>query len=354
MDFSYLDDWLEDEEEEQAVPGAGEGYRHIWVIAETSGGCLQEPCLEATGQARDLADRIGVFVYGVLMGGEEELAQELIAAGADRVLLVRGPEPDDYQPERWTAALANLVDSYRPEIVLLAATSLGNDLAPLLAQRLDTGLLSHCIKVDLDMAERLLIGTSPTLGGEVFHSYTCPEARPQMATLEPGHCPTPMKDAGRSGVVEEIEVDLDGAPRSLEWLSADPKVELQATSLSKARIVVTGGRGMGDREGFAQVEKLAAALNGIAAGTRGAFDEGWIGEDAIVGVAGASIAPDLLIACGVSGDIYHSFGFQDAQFVVAINTDEQAPIMKAANMAIVGDARLVVPAILEALSDTTP
>ncbi len=355
MDFSYLDDWLEEEEQEAALPQAGEGYRHIWVIAESTAGRLLPSSLEVIGQARDLADRIGVYVYCVLVGGDEgRLGQGMIAAGADGVLAVRGPDPDDYQPELWTAALANLVDRYRPEILLLAATSLGNDLAPRLAQRLDTGLLSHCVKVDLDMAQRLLIGTSPALGGEVFHSFTCPQARPQMATLEPGHFPTPLKDTGRSGAVEDVEVALEGIPTSLEWLSDDPEVDLPKASLASAKIVVTGGRGMGDREGFALVEKLADALKGVVAGTRGAFDEGWIGEEEIVGIGGTTIAPDLVIACGVSGDIFHSFGLQDARFVVAINTDDQAPITKSANMAVVSDARLVIPAILETLAGAAP
>lgn len=355
MDFSYLDDWLEEEEQETALPEAGEGYRHIWVIAESSAGRLLPSSLEVIGQARDLADRIGVYVYCVLMGGDDgPLGQDTIAAGADRVLAARGPDPDDYQPELWTAALGDLVDRYRPEILLLAATSLGNDLAPRLAQRLDTGLLSHCVKVDLDMAQRLLIGTSPTLGGEVFHSFTCPLARPQMATLEPGNFPTPLKDSGRSGAVEEVESALAGIPGSLEWLTVDPQVDLPEASLASAKIVVTGGRGMGHRQGFALVEQLADALKGVVAGTRGAFDEGWIGEEAIVGIGGTSIAPDLVIACGVSGDIYHSFGLQHAKFVVAINTDDQAPIIQSANMAIVGDARLVIPAILEALAGAAP
>jgi len=203
--------------------------------------------------------------------------------------------------------------------------------------------------LDLDMSERLLLGTFPVLNGEMYHTVACPEARPQMATLQPGAFPIPTADAYRSGNVEQVEVDLARPTPQLTWTSLEASVELPPVPLSKAKIVVSGGRGMGDSEGLALVQTLAAALGGAVAGSRGAFDEGWIPEEQIVGVGGQFIAPDLYLACGVSGDIYHYFGVQDAKFVVAINSDEQAPIMKVAHLAVVGDARQVIPAMLETL-----
>jgi electron transfer flavoprotein alpha subunit len=184
----------------------------------------------------------------------------------------------------------------------------------------------------------------------MYHTAACPKARPQMATLQPGYFRTPYVDSYRSGDVQAIDVDTEGMTGQLEWVTMDAEVDLPAAPLSKASVIVSAGRGMGDADGFALVEQLAVALDGVVAGSRGAFDEGWIEEEQIVGVGGTFVAPELYIACGVSGDIYHSFGLQDAKFTVAINLDENAPIMKRANMAIVGDARQVIPAMLEALA----
>ena len=351
MDFSFLDDWTEEEEGTATIGEVGEGYRNIWVVAQAKDGALLPDSLAVMGQARELADQIGVYVYGVVLGeGLHSLAEPLIACGADKVLLVDDPALSQYQPEVYVKILADVVDQYRPEILLLSATSLGNDLAPRLAQRLNTGLISHCVKLDLDMSERLLLGTFAVLDGEMYHTAACPEARPQMATLQPGYFRIPYEDTYRSGDVEAIDADLEDVTGGLDWVALDATVELPETPLSKASVIVSAGRGMGDADGFALVEQLAAALDGVVAGSRGAFDEGWIDEEQIVGVGGAFVAPDLYIACGVSGDIYHSFGLQDAKFTVAINLDENAPIMKRANMALIGDARQVIPAMLEALA----
>ena len=350
MDFSFLDDWAEEEAGPQ-IAEAGEGYRNIWVMAEVVEGALCASTLEAMGQARDLADQIGVYVYGVLLGeGVESLGQELIAYGADLVLVAEDPALGEYQPETHLQALACLVEQYRPEILLLSATALGNDLAPRLAQRLNTGLISHCVKLELDMSERLLLGTFPVLGGEMIHIAACPEARPQMATLQPGYFRAPYEDTYRSGEVQQVEVPLGEVSGRLAWIDLDAQVDLPTTPLSRARIVVSAGRGLEDAEGFALAEQLADALGGVVAGSRGAFDEGWIGEGQIVGVGGQEIAPDLYVACGISGDVYHYFGLQDAKFVVAINPDQSAPIMKLANMAVVADAKHLIPALLEALA----
>lgn len=356
MDFSYLDDWME-EEAGQPVEDVSEGYRNIWVFAEPASlsgpasDALIPATLEAMGQARELADQIGVYVYGILLGqGVEALGQELIAVGADKVFVAADPALTQYQPEAYVHVLACLVEHYRPEILLLAATSLGSDLAPRLAQRLNTGLISHCTKLGLDMAERLLLGTFPVLDAEMYHTVACPEARPQIATLQPGYFRVPYQDTYRSGNVERVEVDLSDVASRLTWLNLDATVDLPAVPLSRARVVVSAGRGMADAEGFALVEKLAQALGGVVAGSRGAFDEGWIPEEQIVGVGGQFIAPDLYVACGISGDIYHYFGLQDAKFVVAINPDENAPIVKVANMAVIGDAKEVIPAMLDALA----
>jgi electron transfer flavoprotein alpha subunit len=351
MDFSYLDDWRDEEAGAHEIEEIGEGHRNIWVLAETAGDALLPATLEALGQARELADQIGVYVYGLLLGEDvEALGQELIAHGADKVLVAQDPLLANYQPETCVKIVAEMVDQYRPEILLLAATTLGSDLAPRLAQRLDTGLVSHCIRLDLDLSERLLLGTFPVLDAEMYHTLACPEARPQMATLQPGHFRAPYRDATRSGDVQKVDVNLAQVAGGLTWTNLEAAVDLPPPSLSRAKVVVSAGRGVGNAAGFALVERLAGALGGVVAGSRGAFDEGWIAEEQIVGVGGEFLAPDLYVACGISGDIYHHFGLQDAKFIVAINRDPQAPIMKAANMAVVGDAREVIAAMLDALA----
>jgi electron transfer flavoprotein alpha subunit len=350
MDFSYLDDWLEEEVGADVAEEAGEGYRNIWVVAELDGAQPLPATLQALGQARDLADQIGVYVFGIVLGhGASGAAESLFGYGADKVLLADHPDLAAYQPEAHLKVLADLVEEQRPEILLLAATPLGNDLAPRLAQRLNTGLISHCIKLGLDMSERLLLGTFPVMGGEVYNTVSCPEARPQVATLEPGYFRLPYEDTYRSGDVQAVEVNLEGMSRRLTWVDMDATLDLPPPTLNQARVVVAAGRGMGDGDGFALVEELAQALGGVVAGTRGAQDAGWVDEGQVVGVGGEFVAPDLYLACGVSGDIYHQFALQGAKFLVAINTDEGAPIMNSANMAVVGDAKQIIAAMLDAL-----
>ncbi len=350
MDFDFFDDLFE--EEAPAEEAVGEGYRHIAALIEPG----VQAGLETLGQARELADQIGAYVYAWLLGAEVgQAAQEMFAYGADKVFVAEDAALAEYLPGLYTQILADMVEQYRPEILLMAATPLGNDLAPRLAQRLNTGLMSHCTKLEMDLAERLLLGTFPVLGGEMYHTVACPEARPQMATLQPGHFRVPYADHTRSGQVQTVDLDLGDVRPRLTWLDKDASVELPPVPLKKARIVVAAGRGMGDEEGFALVRQLAEALGGTAAsvavaGSRGAFDEGWIAEEQIVGVGGEFVAPDLYIACGLSGDIYHYFGLQEAKYIVAINSDENAPIMKVANMAVVGDAGEIIPAMLKALA----
>lgn len=354
MDFSYLEDW-DDEEPLPAIQDSGEGHRNIWVLAQVAGDTLHPSTGEAMGQARELADQIGVYVFGLLLGeGVEVLGEALFSLGADSVLAVEHPELAEYQPEVFEDLLAGLVDEYRPEILLIPATTLGNDLAPRLAQRLDTGLLSHCVGLEMDLSERLLLGTFPALGGELYHTAACPGARPQMATLQPGSFPSPYRDPHRSGMVQRVEIEAVPRVGRLSWLSLDAEVSLPPVPLDQARIIVAAGRGMGNAAGFALVEELAEALGGAVAGSRGAFDEGWVSEEQIVGVGGTLVNPDLYVACGLAGDVYHSFGLEGAGFIVAINRDENAPIMKRANMAVVGDALEVVPALLEALRSPKP
>lgn len=357
-DFSYLNALIQDELEE-AVEEIGEGYRHVWVVAEMADGRFTTATLEGIGQGRDIADQFGVYLYGVLIGSDldESLAQVMIQYGVDKLFLLDDPALAQYQVETYTKALADLINKQRPEIVLLTASPWGNDLAPRLAQRLNTGLFSHCLELSLDMAERQLLGTSSRLGGDCFHIRACPEARPQIATLEPGAFRPADQDQYRRGEVERVAVDLEGISGKLNWVDwdmpalseAEAAVTPQPIPLAKSRIIVSAGRGLKDAPGFALAQQLAEALGGQITGSRGALDEGWIDEEQQVGVTGQTVRPDLYIACGISGAIHHVVGMQDARFVVAINRDNQAPIMQVANVIVVGDAEEVVGALVNEL-----
>jgi electron transfer flavoprotein alpha subunit len=351
LDFSYLDDLLNDESE-ALVETEGEGHRHVWVVAEALDSRLTPATLEAMGQGREIADQFGLYLFSILLGYDlaGNLAEDLIAYGADKVLLIDDPALFPYQVEIYTAALSRLVRERRPEILILGASPLGNDLAPRLAQRLETGLISHCVQLSLDMAERQLLGTYARMGGEYFHTVSCPTARPQMVTLEPGFFNPSYQDSYRQGEIEQIELELENQEATLTWLDLEAALDQQPLSLGNAPVVIAAGRGMKDQQGYTLVEELAAALGGKAAGSRGAVDEGWIGLEKQIGLTGQMIKPDLYIACGISGAIQHYLGMQDAGFIVAINRDEDAPIIKAANVGVVGDCQEIISTLIAKLS----
>ena len=345
MELDYWEALMGEEVEEVA-------YHGVWVVAEVEGGSLSPTTLEVLGKGRELADRLGAYLEAVLMGeGVGDLAQELIRYGADTVYLADDPRLAEYHVETYTKVLADLVEGKRPEILLMGATDLGRDLAPRLAQRLGAGLITGCVEVDLDEAEGLLLATHGLYGDEYFHTVVCPQARPQMATLRPGYFRPAYPDEYRTGEVEAVSVELEGVEPRVRVLRELPAEARREVPLPKARIIVSGGRGMGDEEGFALLEKLAEALGGVVAGSRGAVDEGWIGQERQVGIGGAIVRPDLYIACGISGAIQHYIGMQDAKFVVAINKDPNAPIFQVADIGVVGDAREVIPALIEALQE---
>lgn len=355
MDFTYLETLL-DTDLEEFEETLSDGYRHVWVIVEAGAQGILPESLAAVGQGRDIADQFGVYLFAILCGNDlpDELADPLIAVGADKVLLVEDTALAQYQVETMTTALSNLIQERRPEIVLLSATPLGNDLAPRLSQRLETGLISHCMDLGLDMAERQLLGVVSRLEGNVFQTLACPRSRPQLATLEPGAFQLPYADSSRLAAVERVTVNLEGENGRLTWEDLAVTVEQRVVSLTDAKIIVAAGRGLKDEEGFALAQQLADLLGGQIAGSRGALDEGWIDVKQQVGMTGQSVKPDLYIACGISGAIQHLVGIQDARFVIAINRDENAPIVKAANVSAIGDAKEIVAALIEVLKERDP
>ena len=322
-------------------------WRGVWVVAEQRQGQLLEVSLEILGEARKLADRLHAEVSALLLGnGVAAQATELTDRGADRVFLADDPLLEYYSPDTYGSIVVDLVLAHRPQILLLGATSLGRDLAPTIAVRLGTGLCADCVGLDLDEEHRLL-QIAPVLGGKEMATMICPVRRPQMATVRPGVF-TKQQRVERSGEVVGVDVGT-ATTQSRTTVQGVFTEKLPGRPLEQADIVVAGGAGIGGDEGWQLVRELAEVLGAGIGGTRPPMDDGYIREHQMIGQSGVTVRPKLYICVGISGDIQHTVGFQDAGIVVAINNDPQAPIFKVADYGIVGDYREVVPLLIEEL-----
>ncbi|HEY9069061.1 MAG TPA: electron transfer flavoprotein subunit alpha/FixB family protein, partial [Candidatus Ozemobacteraceae bacterium] len=272
----------------------------------------------------------------------EPLAQTLIAHGADVVLTVDDPQLAEFRTAPFCRALTGVIREIKPEIVLIGATVIGRDLAPRTANRLRTGLTADCTELAIEAASGLLLQTRPAFGGNVMATIICPNHRPQMSTVRPGVMKPLAADPNRKGEVKPVKIGLK---------DADLKVIVRETirstakhvDLAEAQVIVAGGRGVGGAQQFGVVRDLAAVLGAEIGASRAAVESGWIGHDHQVGQTGKSVSPKLYIALGISGAIQHLAGISGADFVVAVNRDPLAPIMKAADVAIVGDLHQVAP-----------
>jgi len=348
MDMEYWELLTGEIIEEEEV-----AYRDIWVVAEVEDSALTPVSLEMVGKARELASALGAYVHTVLLGENlEALAQELIQHGADSVYLADDPRLAEYHLETYAKVLTDLFQKRKPEIILFGATGLGQELAPRLAQCLGTGLISDCLDLSIDETERVLVARHPVYDGEYFHVSAFTGVKPQIATVRPGAFRLPFADEYRSGDIEEVAVDIEGVEGKVKVLSTSAEAVRPEAPLSKAKVIVAGGRGVGDAEGFARVRELAEALGGQVAGTRGALDEGWIDREHLVGLGGVTVKPELYIACGIRGDVHHYFAMQESRFVVAIHQDPDASIFKTADVGIVGHPKEIVPLLLAELRRT--
>ncbi|MDN5326940.1 MAG: electron transfer flavoprotein alpha subunit [Moorella sp. (in: firmicutes)] len=302
---------------------------------------------ELLGAGRQLAGALKVELAGVLLGqGVAGLANEAWAYGADRVYLVEDPVLGPYRTAPYARALVELVQRYRPEILLLGATSMGRDLSGAVATALGTGLTADCTALNIDPATRLLEQTRPAFGGNVMATILCQRHRPQMATVRPRVMPLPPRQEGRQGELVRVGIDLkeeEALATVLEVIEEKGK----AVYLDRAEIVVAGGRGLGSRENLRLLEELAGVLGGTLGASRAAVEAGWLPPEYQVGQTGITVRPKVYFAIGISGAIQHLVGMQNADVIVAINKDPEAPIFKVATYGIVGDFLEVVPALTE-------
>ncbi|KAJ49050.1 electron transfer flavoprotein alpha subunit [Clostridium tetanomorphum] len=324
-------------------------YKGVWVFAEQREGKLLNIALELLGEGRKIADKLGVKLTSILLGDKLDImAKELIEYGADKVICVEDNFLKVYSTEVYTRVISSLINERKPEIVLIGATSIGRDLGPRLAARLKTGLTADCTKLEIDEQNGEFLQTRPAFGGNLMATIICPKHRPQMSTVRPGVMKKPKYNANRIGKIEKIPFNLCEDDKNAIVLEI-VKRERQEVELAKADVIVSGGRGLGDKEGFQLIRKLAKRLKGEVGASRAAVDSGWIEQPHQVGQTGKTVRPKLYIACGISGAIQHLAGMKESDLIIAINKDKNAPIFKVAHYGIIGDLYEVIPALIEAL-----
>ena len=323
-------------------------FKDVWVYAEHRDGKLAKVGLQLLGSARGLADELGERVCAVLLGhGVEGFIDTLFEYGADVVYHIDAPELEAYRFDTYTKAMVDLVRKYSPNIFMLGATHIGRELAPRVSRRLMAGLTADCTELTIDPETQLLRMTRPAFGGNIMATILCPNTRPQMSTVRPGIMKEIEPRAGATG--EVVKEDVTFEPRDfMVTIREVVKVPRKMVNLEEAKIIVSGGRGVGSSEGFKVLEELAEVLEAEVGGSRVAVEKDWISQDHQVGQTGKSVRPDLYIACGISGSIQHRAGMQTSGIIVAINKDPDAYIFKIADYGIVGDLHTVVPALTEA------
>ena len=319
----------------------------VWVIAEQIDCQILSVSFQLIGQARKLADALGTSVESVLLGDHiEEQARLLIAAGADKVYLGSSAELELYQPEIYAAMIVNLARERQPAILLMGSTFMGRELAPLVAARLQTGLTAHCI--DLVLGEnKTLEAKIPAYGGLL--SIVCPQKRPQMATIAQGVFPKPELDETRTGKIIPLNVPAD-IPRRIETLEV-VREAAAGVPLESASVIVAGGAGAGDPEGWSQIAELARTLKAALGCTRPAVDEGWAELETMIGQSGKVVSPELYIGVGLSGEQQHMVGITNARVMVAINKDAKSPVFEQVDYGIVDDCREFVPVLIEKIKE---
>lgn len=326
-------------------------YKGVWVFAEQREGKLLNVAVELMGEGRKIADTLGVELTAVLLGSKlDEAAERLVKYGADKVLYVDNELLNVYTTDGYTKVISELVSDKKPEIMLIGATNIGRDLGPRLSARLGTGLTADCTRLEIDEEDNKLLQTRPAFGGNLMATIVCPNHRPQMSTVRPGVMEKAQYDETRQGKIEIIDVDLSKSDIKAEVIEV-VKSGKGEVALEEAPIIVSGGRGLGTRENFELVEKLAKKLGGVVGASRATVDEGWVEHSHQVGQTGKTVRPKLYIACGISGAIQHLAGMQEADCIVAINKNPDAPIFKIADFGIVGDVNEIIPAIIEALDN---
>ena len=326
-------------------------YKDVYVFAEQREGKLQNVALELLGKARELADANNGKVVAMLLGKDiTPLAQTLIAHGADKVMVVDHDLLKDYMTEPYTEAITAIIEKEKPSIMLIGATTIGRDLGPRVSARNRTGLTADATKLEIsdDEAHEFRM-TRPAFGGNLMATILCKNHRPQMSTVRPGFMQKMAADNSRKGEVVNFEVNFNLEKINRVKLVKTVHEEKAVTDISEAKILVSGGRGVGTKDGFGKLEALAKELGGEVSSSRAMVDAGVMPADRQVGQTGKTVRPQLYMACGISGAIQHLAGMEESELIVAINKDKFAPIFQVADLGIVGDLHKIVPMLTERL-----
>lgn len=333
------------------LPEHFKAYKHVWVFVELERGRVHPVSWELLGEGRKLADKLGVELAGVVLGPKADATRaavdEAFHYGADLVYLCEDDLLTDYRNEPFTKALTDIVNTHKPEILLLGATTLGRDLAGAVATTLKTGLTADSTELDVD-DEKSLAATRPTFGGSLLCTIHTLNFRPQMATVRPRVMAMPEPDTSRTGRIVEHALGMaesDVVTKILDYVADATSDE---ANLAYADIVVAGGMGLQNPENLNLVKRLAAVLGGEYGCSRPVVQKGWMPADRQIGQTGKTIRPRLYIAAGISGAIQHRVGVEGADLIVAINTDPNAPIFDFAHLGVVADALTVLPALTDA------
>ncbi|MDH5695072.1 MAG: electron transfer flavoprotein subunit alpha/FixB family protein [Dehalococcoidia bacterium] len=325
-------------------------YKGVMVYCEVSEGKLASIATELLGGGRKLADDLGQELYAVLAGsGISNLAKEAIAFGADKAYVVDDPLLTDYQTDSYVAVMEKVVKQITPQILILGQTSIGRDLAPRLAFRLNTAASLGCLELAIDPESKLLLQTKPVYGGNAQAVFTC-DSFPQIATVRPKAMTPLERDESRQGEIINIDAGLDPSAIRTKVLEKVPE-EIEGIRLEDAEVVVSGGRGMGSAEGFKQLEELARTLKGAVGATRPPCDNEWVPAGAQIGLTGKIVTPDLYIAVALSGSSQHMSGCSGSKTIVSINKDPEANIFREARFGVVGDWKKVIPAFTNKLKE---
>jgi electron transfer flavoprotein alpha subunit len=341
-----------DTEPETAKTRAGArfaDYKDVLVFAEQRRGKIAAVSYELLGAGRRLADELGAGLLAVLLGASESEARELIKWGADKVLFCSDTSLQNFNDDSYSDVLSNIINEYKPSIVLAGATPIGRSFIPRVAARVRTGLTADCTSLEIDKETKNLLQIRPAFGGNIMATILCPDYRPQMATVRPRVMKKgKYNEAGKGEIVNIDPGDITSRTKVLEFVK---EVSGISVNLHEADFIVAGGRGMGGEKGFKLLEELAEALGGVVGASRAAVDEEWVPYSHQVGQTGKTVNPKIYIACGISGAVQHLVGMQSSDLIIAINKNPEAPIFNVATYGIVGDLFEIVPMLTKRVKE---
>ena len=339
-----------------------EEYKGVYVFAQQVDNHISEITYELLGKAMELAADLKTEVVAVLVGSEiKNKVFHLEEHGADKVILIDDPELKEYRTEPYAHALAEVINKFKPDVFLIGATAIGRDLAPRVCARVHTGLTADCTSLEIgdfplvaipgkedQQKHNQLLMTRPAFGGNTIATIACPDFRPQMATVRPGVMKRSPKVVGRTAEIIEFNPGFTPNDCYVEILDIIKGVT-ETVDIQKAKILVSGGRGVGSAENFQLLRDLAEAIGGEVSCSRAVVDNGWLPKDLQVGQTGKTVRPLVYFAIGISGAIQHTAGMEESEIIIAINKDETAPIFDVADYGVVGDLNKIVPLITEGI-----